>query len=73
MKERLLPLDAWARAKYGEHMPSVGTLRRWVRDAKIVPIPKKHGRSYYVSETAEYMSPSDPGYVRALRESQASQ
>jgi len=73
MGTRLVTLDAWARAKYGEHMPSVGTLRRWVRDAKILPIPKKHGRSYYVSEQAKYIHPDDPEYTRALRESSKAQ
>lgn len=51
-------------------MPSVWTLRAWARDAKIVPIPKKHGRSYYVSERAEYIHPGDPDYLKALRESE---
>lgn len=73
MAERLIPLDAWARRKYGEHMPSVWTLRAWARDAKIVPLPKKHGRSYYVAESAEYIHPNDPAYLKALRESAKAQ
>lgn len=73
MTDRLVPLDVWARLKYGEHMPTVGTLRRWVREAKILPVPKKHGRSYYVSESARYVDTSDPHYPKAYRESQAAQ
>lgn len=73
MRDRLIPLDAWARLKYGEHTPSVWTLRAWARDAKIVPLPKKHGRSYFVSEAAQYMHPSDPNYTKALRESSKAQ
>lgn len=72
MSEKFVTLEAWARAKYDEP-PSVFTLRRWVRDARIIPVPKKHGRSYFVSENARYIHPSDPTYARAYRESASAQ
>lgn len=56
MSERLIPLDAWAKSRFGEHAPCIGTLRRWARDGKIYPAPKKHGRSYYVDERAQYVT-----------------
>lgn len=73
MSERLVKLEAWAEARYGDDKPAVGTLRRWVREARIIPVPKKHGRSYFVSENARYIDPSDPSYARAYRESSATQ
>lgn len=55
MSEKLTTLEDWAKAKYGERAPFIGTLRRWARDGKIYPLPKKHGRSYFVLESAEYV------------------
>jgi|AGTN01.3.fsa_nt_gi Excisionase-like protein. len=72
MRERLIPLDAWATAKFGEHAPCVGTLRRWARVGKIYPAPKKHGRSYYVNEHAQYVT-SHSDIARVIRESTATQ
>lgn len=54
--KKLITLEAWAANIYGEHAPSIHTLRRWARNAKIFPIPKKHGRTYFVEETAEYIA-----------------
>jgi hypothetical protein len=54
--ERLISLESWARARYGEDMPTVATLRRWAREAKIYPAPQKHGRSYFVSDRARYVT-----------------
>lgn len=59
MSERLTTLEAWAAKRYGDHAPSIHTLRRWVREAKILPVPKKHGRTYFVEETAEYTNYND--------------
>lgn len=55
MTEKLITLERWGQVKYGEDVPFIGTLRRWARDGKIYPLPKKHGRSYFVSENAEYV------------------
>lgn len=54
MSARLITLEAWAVATYGKHSPHINTLRRWARDALIVPAPEKHGRTYYVSPNARY-------------------
>ena len=61
--EKLTTLEAWARAKYGEAAPSIYTLRRWCREAKIQPAPQKHGRTYYVSEQAQYTNYNDPSFL----------
>ena len=36
------------------------TLRRWARDGKIVPRPRKIGRDYAVRPDAKYINPNDP-------------
>ena len=54
--ENLLPLEAWARKVYGDFAPSIGTLRRWVRDGRIHPQPEKHGRSYRLEQEAKYIN-----------------
>ncbi len=54
MEPKLLPLDDWARATYGDRAPGIGTLRRWARDAMISPRPEKHGRTYMVVPEAKY-------------------
>jgi hypothetical protein len=71
--EKEIPLDAWASARFGEHAPTIGTLRRWARQARILPVPRKYGRTYYVAENARYIDPSDPSYARVYRESQTAQ
>lgn len=54
----LIPLEKWAEQQYGEHAPSIYTLRRWARDGKIRPVPKKHGRTYFVRADAAYVDHS---------------
>jgi predicted site-specific integrase-resolvase len=64
---KLTTLEAWATLTYGEHAPSINTLRRWCREAKIMPTPQKHGRTYYVTENARYLNYNDPDYARLAR------
>ena len=54
MAAKLITLEAWAVATYGDASPHINTLRRWARDAMIVPAPEKHGRTYYVRPDAHY-------------------
>lgn len=54
MAAKLITLEAWAVATYGEASPHINTLRRWARDSLIIPTPEKHGRTYYVSPNAHY-------------------
>lgn len=61
MAAKLIILEAWAAATYGESSPHINTLRRWARDALIVPAPEKHGRTYYVSPAARYCDYRSPG------------
>lgn len=45
------------------------TLRRWCRTGKIYPAPKKHGRTYFVEETAEYVADyNDAAFMRRVRD-----
>lgn len=55
MAAKLITLEAWAAATYGEAAPHINTLRRWARDAHIYPKPIKHGRSYFVPADARYV------------------
>jgi hypothetical protein len=65
---KLVTLGVWARAIYGEKAPHINTLRRWANSGYIVPLPKKHGTTYFVREDAQYMSPTDPDYLRLARQ-----
>jgi hypothetical protein len=65
VNERLTTLDSWARIEYGDAAPCIATLRRWVREGKILPAPEKHGRTYYVAPTARYVK--NPKKNRLLR------
>jgi hypothetical protein len=73
MNEREVTLEAWAEARFGEHAPTIGTLRRWAREARILPVPRKYGRSFFVRESARYIDPSDPSYAKVYRESATAQ
>ncbi len=53
---KLVTLEVWAHAIYGDDAPGIATLRRWARDAKIVPLAEKHGRTYFVHPDARYSS-----------------
>lgn len=52
---KLVTLEDWAKATYGERPPGIATLRRWARDARIYPAAVKHGRTYFVQPDAEYV------------------
>lgn len=65
MAAKLITLEAWAAATYGEDAPHINTLRRWARDALIVPTPEKHGRTYYVSPGARYCDYRSPVPISA--------
>jgi predicted site-specific integrase-resolvase len=36
--------------------PHANTLRNWVRDGKIIPVPRKLGRAYYVHQDAKHIA-----------------
>ena len=52
----MLPLETWASRRYPVRTPHITTLRKWARDGKIQPPPRKHGRSYFVQADAQYMN-----------------
>lgn len=64
---KLIPLSMWAKRRY-EKPPHIKTLLRWAREAKIVPVPKKEGRGYVVSEKARYIDYNDPNYAAVIAE-----
>lgn len=45
---RLVPLKVWGRMLMGEFAPHPNTLRRWVHDGRIYPMPVKIGRGWTV-------------------------
>lgn len=69
---REIPLEVWAGEKFGEHAPSIGTLRRWARDGKIYPAPRKIGRDWMVSPRADYVT-NYTDIARVQRESATTQ
>lgn len=69
-----MTLEKWAARHYGEDAPNVQTLRRWCRDGKIFPIPEKHGRSYFVQDTARYVGDfNDPAFMGSIRDAAQTQ
>lgn len=53
-------LRTWADSQFGECAPKNDeTLRRWVRDGKIIPRPKKIGKGYAVHPEARYVNFND--------------
>lgn len=69
----MITLEEWAKRRY-DKPPSILTLRRWAREEKIFPHPKKEGRTYYVLPNAQYVSDyNDPTFLEAVRGSTAAQ
>lgn len=71
---KLLRLEEWARRRY-DKPPVSKTLYRWVRDAKILPRPRKEGRAYFVHEHAQFVDWNNPNYekIRAALDEQTTQ
>lgn len=57
MAAQLIPIADWAQAMFGEHMPHRHTLRNWITNGKIRPMPIKVGRSYFCRPDAQYVDP----------------
>lgn len=49
-------LEKWAELNL-DPAPSASTLRTWAREGRFNPPAVKHGRRYYVEETATYCEP----------------
>lgn len=56
MTSRLITLQAWAEAIYGDAAPKAPTLCAWAKGGKIIPAPQKHGRAYFVAPEARYVT-----------------
>lgn len=63
-----ITLRRWAYQQYGVEAPHIKTLRRWAREGKLFPAPRKDGRTYYIDQNAQYVgdynSPEFMGRVR---------
>lgn len=67
-------LQKWAAAHYGDNAPHIKTLRRWVREGKIFPAPRKDGRTYFVEHNARYVgSYSSSEYLGRVRDAAQAQ
>lgn len=64
---KLVPLDQWAKATYGDAAPCIDTLRRWCREGRIYPQPEKHGKAYYLTPEARYIDASNSDLLRRIR------
>lgn len=52
---KLLSLEEWVKRCYDESSaPCLNTVRRWVREQRIHPAPKKQGRGYFFDPEARY-------------------
>lgn len=72
--QRLITLEAWAKATYGDSPPSAYTLRRWVKAGHIFPMPEKQGRCYRVVENARYVADyNNPSFARGLHDASQTQ
>lgn len=67
MTAKMISLRQWAKDTYGDAAPSIGTLRRWARQGRVVA--EKHGREYFVSSDAHYAANDSEksGNVRSVR------
>jgi hypothetical protein len=51
---KLMTLQAWAETLFGKNKPHRNTLLSWRRNGRIVPLPIKCGRQYFVEPSAVY-------------------
>ncbi|WP_322629950.1 excisionase [Halothiobacillus sp.] len=56
---KLITLEQWL-ARTFEEPPAMDTARRWCRDGKIQPAPKKIGRSFFLQPDAEHVQNDRP-------------
>jgi len=57
MSAQLIPVSDWAQTMFGERAPHRHTLRNWINNGKIWPMPTKVGRSYFCRPDARYVDP----------------
>lgn len=50
----LISLKVWAERM--NPAPHPNTLRNWVKQGQIIPVPKKLGRAYYVHQDAKHIA-----------------
>lgn len=50
----MIKLRTWLIQTFGKDAPTMWTARKWAREKKISPEPKKVGREWHVENDAEY-------------------
>ncbi|MCB1504271.1 MAG: hypothetical protein KDJ47_04770 [Hyphomicrobiaceae bacterium] len=65
MTAALIPLAEWG-SRHFDPPKSIHTLRRWVRDNRILPAPVKAGREYRVHPNAQYVGNQTDEVVRGI-------
>lgn len=58
--EKLITLEAWILANYGEPRPALRTVRKWNAAGNLVPAARKQGRTYYIPANARYIAANEP-------------
>lgn len=56
-RPKLIPVSVWAEETFGVYAPCANTIRAWVRNGLIYPMPTKVGRGYFCSPDAGYFDP----------------
>jgi hypothetical protein len=59
---KLITLTAWLDARYSaDSAPTQTTVRRWIRQKRILPEPEKQGRAFFFHPAARYVAKSNEG------------
>jgi len=64
---KLIPVAVWAEMVFGDYAPHPNTLRSWVRNGKILPVPVKVGHRYFCSPEARYIDPRAERISRMIK------
>ena len=64
---RWMKLENWARTLYGDDAPDPRTLRRWAREGRLFPPAEQHGKCWFVSPDAKYISSGTGSILSRMR------
>ncbi|WNC88825.1 hypothetical protein RI103_14070 [Paraburkholderia sp. FT54] len=56
-RPKLIPVGVLAEETFGEYAPCANTLRNWVKNGLIYPMPARVGNRHFCSPDAEYFDP----------------
>lgn len=54
---RLVTLERWAEAEFGDDAPKINTLRKWAREGRFSPPAERPSKLYYVTPDAKLLPP----------------